>query len=61
MWLRKMPQLDTGLIAKANEHGTGHHWHDFEEIELVCLTEAGKEETHWKVCLPNEALKLAIH
>ena len=60
-WLRETQQGDTGLITRADEDGNRYFWRDFEGVKLVCHAEAGKEDTHLKICLANEALKPAIH
>ena len=55
-WLRDTQQSKPVLIAKANERGTKYHWRDFDGFQLVCHSEKGKEETHWKICLSNEGV-----
>ena len=44
-WLRKIQQGDTGLVARAEEEGNGYFYRDFKGVQLICHSEAGKEET----------------
>ena len=59
-WLRETQQGDAGLMARADE-GKKYFWRDFDGVKLVCHAKAGEEETQWRICLANEALKPAIH
>ena len=55
-WLRKTQQGETGLIAKTDEEGNSYFWRKKEGMKLIFHSEAGKEETHWKICLTDEAI-----
>ena len=61
-WLYDTQQGQPELLAKTDEQGNKYHWRDFEGVKLVCYTaESGQEETQWKICLSDEALKPAIN
>ena len=60
-WLCETQQGDTGLIVNTDEEGNRYFWREMEGVKLICHSEGGKKETHWKICLTDEALKPAIH
>lgn len=59
-WLKDTHDADLEL-ARRSKDNPNFSTKTFDEIELVCYTEPGKDsENDWKICLADEALDLAI-
>ncbi|KAL7525701.1 hypothetical protein ACHAWF_001473 [Thalassiosira exigua] len=60
-WLKDTQSKDADLFAQYEVEGSAFHKRKFDNVELVCFTEIGKNtESDWKICLTNDAVDHAI-
>ena len=60
-WLKDLQDADPVLRRNGEQGISGFSLRTFDETELVCYTEPGKDENdHWKICLTDETLQPAI-
>ncbi len=60
-WLRDSQDSDTELKRKCEDSKSGFHTRLFNEIELVCYTEPGKDKDQdWKIYLTDQSVEPSI-
>ena len=60
-WLKDTQEEDSELIKMCTDETSGYHKKEFDEIELICYTEPGKnKEEDWKIVLSDTAVKEAV-
>ena len=61
LWLKDTQDEDVNLADQCKIKDSRFHLRKFDEVELVCFTESGKnEESDWKICLTDTAVDHAI-
>ena len=61
IWLKDTQSEDPELTKLCEDPESGFHIKRFDDEELVCFTEKGKDkDTDWKICLSDQAVHHAV-
>ena len=56
-WLKETQDSSQELQQKITNNVTGYHLRRFDDVELICYSPQGSNESDWKICLSDEALQ----